>query len=165
MRLIDDVTLARAIKTVGPIYLGHSGLATSIRPYPHFSDIWNMVSRTAFTQLRYSLTLLLLTLLGLTLVWLVPVGALLFGSGWIRACGAATVPARRRQLCTDLGALPQQSAVGAGPAADRAVLHGGHRRVGVQALVWNAAASGKTAPTAPSGQTRGNKSRGAEVFS
>jgi hypothetical protein len=87
--LIDDVTLARAIKTVGPIYLGHSGLATSVRPYPHFADIWGMVSRTAFTQLRYSLTLLLLTLLGLTLVWLVPVWALLFAGGWVRACGAA----------------------------------------------------------------------------
>jgi hopene-associated glycosyltransferase HpnB len=88
--LIDDVTLAKAIKSVGPIYLGHSGLATSIRPYPHFSDIWTMVARTAFTQLRYSLTLLLLTLLGLTIVWLVPVGALLFATGWVRACGAAT---------------------------------------------------------------------------
>jgi hopene-associated glycosyltransferase HpnB len=88
--LIDDVTLARAIKTVGPIYLGHSGLATSIRPYPHFADIWHMVSRTAFTQLRYSLTLLTLTLLGLALVWLVPVWALLFANGWVRACGAAT---------------------------------------------------------------------------
>src|SRR5262249_14632246 len=50
--LIDDVTLAKAVKSVGPIYLGHSGLATSIRPYPHFADIWRMVSRTAFTQLR-----------------------------------------------------------------------------------------------------------------
>jgi hopene-associated glycosyltransferase HpnB len=88
--LIDDVTLAKAVKTVGPIYLGHSGLATSIRPYPHFADIWSMVSRTAFTQLRYSLTLLILTLLGLALVWLVPVWALWFGQGWIRACGAAT---------------------------------------------------------------------------
>jgi hopene-associated glycosyltransferase HpnB len=87
--LIDDVTLARAIKTVGPIYLGHSGLAASVRPYPQFADIWNMVSRTAFTQLRYSLTLLLLTLLGLTVVWLVPVWALVFGTGWTRACGAA----------------------------------------------------------------------------
>lgn len=88
--LIDDVTLAKAIKTVGPIYLGHSGLATSIRPYPHFADIWHMVSRTAFTQLRYSLPLLVLTLFGLTLVWLVPVWALALGSGWVRACGAAT---------------------------------------------------------------------------
>jgi hopene-associated glycosyltransferase HpnB len=87
--LIDDVTLAKAIKTVGPIYLGHSGLATSIRPYPRFADIWQMVSRTAFTQLRYSLTLLVLTSFGLTLVWLVPVWALIFGSGWVRACGAA----------------------------------------------------------------------------
>lgn len=88
--LIDDVTLARRIKTVGPVYLGHSGLATSIRPYPQFADIWNMVARTAFTQLRYSPLLLLLTVLGLTLVWLVPVWATLLGTGWVRACGAAT---------------------------------------------------------------------------
>jgi hopene-associated glycosyltransferase HpnB len=87
--LIDDVTLAKAIKKVGPIYLGHSGLATSVRPYPHFGDIWQMVSRTAFTQLRYSFGVLLLTLLGLTLVWLVPVWAILFGTGWTFACGLA----------------------------------------------------------------------------
>jgi len=80
--LIDDVTLAKSIKRVGPIYLGHSGLASSIRPYPHLGDLWRMISRTAFTQLRYSLTLLLLTLLGLTLVWLVPVWEILFGTGW-----------------------------------------------------------------------------------
>ena len=92
--LIDDVTLAKAIKAVGrgrpsPIYLGHSGLATSIRRYPHFADIWQMVSRTAFTQLRYSFAVLLLTLLGLTLVWLVPAWGILFGSGWSFACGLA----------------------------------------------------------------------------
>jgi hopene-associated glycosyltransferase HpnB len=87
--LIDDCTLAKAIKGVGPIYLGHSGLARSVRPYPHLADIWNMIARTAFTQLRYSALLLLLTLIGLTVVWLVPVGALVFGTGWIRASGAA----------------------------------------------------------------------------
>ncbi len=32
--LIDDVALARAVKPGGPIYLGHSGLAVSIRRYP-----------------------------------------------------------------------------------------------------------------------------------
>ena len=102
--LIDDVTLARAVKKVGPIYLGHSGLATSIRPYPHFADIWQMVSRTAFTQLRYSVTLLLLTVLGLTVVWLVPPAAMLFGTGWMFACGlgafaiacASYIPTLRR---------------------------------------------------------------------
>jgi hopene-associated glycosyltransferase HpnB len=35
--LIDDVALAAALKRFGPIYLGHSGLAKSIRPYPTFS--------------------------------------------------------------------------------------------------------------------------------
>ena len=87
--LIDDVALARAVKKSGAIFLGHSRLATSIRPYPRFVDIWQMISRTAFTQLRYSATLLGLTLLGLTLVWWVPVGSILFGRGWAFAAGLA----------------------------------------------------------------------------
>jgi hopene-associated glycosyltransferase HpnB len=91
--LIDDVTLAKAVKGSAAgvaVYLGHSGLATSIRPYPGWSDLWQMVSRTAFTQLRYSALLLLLTLVGLTLVWLVPSWAILFGHGWVRVAGLVT---------------------------------------------------------------------------
>ncbi len=88
--LIDDVALATAVKrSGGAIYLGHSGLATSIRPYPYFSDIWQMISRTAFTQLRYSGPLLVLTLIGLTLVWWVPIGAVLFSRGWPQLGGLA----------------------------------------------------------------------------
>jgi len=87
--LIDDVALAKAVKHSGSIFLGHSGLAASIRPYAGFADIWHMVSRTAFTQLRYSVALLALTLLALTVVWLAPPAAILFGQGWSRACGAA----------------------------------------------------------------------------
>ena len=45
--LIDDVALAAAIKPGGPIYLGHSALARSVRPYPGAPDIWRMVTRTA----------------------------------------------------------------------------------------------------------------------
>jgi hopene-associated glycosyltransferase HpnB len=80
--LIDDVALARAVKPLGRIYLGHSRLATSIRRYSTFADIWHMISRTAFTQLRHSAALLGLTLAALTLVWLVPPGAALFCRGW-----------------------------------------------------------------------------------
>ena len=87
--LIDDVALARAVKASGPIFLGHSALAASVRPYARFADIWHMISRTAFTQLRYSAALLTLTLIGLTLVWLVPATAILFGRGWLRTSGAA----------------------------------------------------------------------------
>jgi hopene-associated glycosyltransferase HpnB len=79
--LIDDVALATSVKRSGTIFLGHSGLATSIRPYPNFADIWQMISRTAFTQLRYSPALLALTVLGLTVVWLVPATAILLGHG------------------------------------------------------------------------------------
>lgn len=87
--LIDDVTLARAVKREGSVFLGHSGLAASIRRYPHLSDISAMISRTAFTQLRYSWLMLALTLAGLALVWWVPLGAALFMHGWPRACGVA----------------------------------------------------------------------------
>jgi hopene-associated glycosyltransferase HpnB len=87
--LIDDVALAKAVKKSGSIYLGHSSLAASIRPYPHFADLWHMISRTAFTQLHYSAAVLALTLLGLTLVWWVPAAAALFGHGRQRAFGLA----------------------------------------------------------------------------
>jgi hopene-associated glycosyltransferase HpnB len=87
--LIDDVALAKAVKASAAIFLGHSALAASIRQYPRFADIWHMISRTAFTQLRYSAALLALTLLGLTVVWLVPAAAMVFGQGWVRACGVA----------------------------------------------------------------------------
>jgi len=80
--LIDDVALAGALKRFGPIFLGHSGLAASIRPYPAFGDIFAMVSRTAFTQLRYSAWVLAATLLGMALVWLVPAYEVVFGHGW-----------------------------------------------------------------------------------
>jgi hopene-associated glycosyltransferase HpnB len=85
--LIDDVALAAAVKRGGAIFLGHSGLAASIRAYPRMADIWHMITRTAFTQLRHSAVLLLLTLLGLTLVWWVPIAAAVLGHGVPRACG------------------------------------------------------------------------------
>jgi hopene-associated glycosyltransferase HpnB len=85
--LIDDVALAKSVKKSGAIFLGHSGLAASIRPYANFADIWQMIARTAFTQLRYSATLLALTLLGLTVVWLAPAAAILLRRGWPAACG------------------------------------------------------------------------------
>ncbi len=85
--LIDDVALAKAVKPFGSIFLGHSGLARSIRPYASFADIWHMISRNAFTQLRCSTALLTLTLLALTIVWLVPAAAILLGHGIQRMFG------------------------------------------------------------------------------
>ncbi len=111
--LIDDVTLAKAVKAFAPIYLGHSGLARSIRPYPDPSSIWDMISRTAFTQLRHSALVLLATLAGLTLVWLVPACEMLAGHGWPRGFGTAAfllaavsyLPTLRRYRRSPLWAL------------------------------------------------------------
>ena len=62
--LIDDVALAGAVKTGGRIFLGHSALARSVRPYPGVADIWRMIARSAYAQLRFSPVLLAGTTLG-----------------------------------------------------------------------------------------------------
>jgi hopene-associated glycosyltransferase HpnB len=53
--LIDDCALARKVKSSGyRTWMGLSHSLRSLRPYNRLGIIWNMVARTAFTQLRYS---------------------------------------------------------------------------------------------------------------
>ena len=85
--LIDDVTLARLVKKDGRIWLGHSRLATSIRPYRTAGEIWRMVARCAFVQLNHSPWLLAGTLGGMVLIWLLPPLAAVFGHGAARLLG------------------------------------------------------------------------------
>ncbi len=85
--LIDDVTLARKVKQGGPIWLGHSRLATSIRPYRHVAEIWRMVARCAYVQLDYSLLKLAGTVASMALVFLLPPALALFGHGAGRVFG------------------------------------------------------------------------------
>lgn len=87
--LIDDVALATAVKRGGGIWLGHADLARSVRLYPHVGDLWRMISRTAFVQLRYSAWLLAATMVGMALTWVLPPALTLFGHGWAFGCGAA----------------------------------------------------------------------------
>ncbi|WP_366514208.1 glycosyltransferase [Moorena sp. SIO3I6] len=56
----------------GGIWLGLSQSTRSLRPYPSLASIWNMIARTAFTQLEYSPWLLVGTVIGMTLIYLVP---------------------------------------------------------------------------------------------
>lgn len=59
--LIDDCTLAQRIKRAGGRgWIGLTHSASSLRVYGGLGEIWNMVARSAFTQLRYSTALLLL---------------------------------------------------------------------------------------------------------
>lgn len=50
-----------------------------MRPYPALADLWRMVSRSAYAQLRHQPLLLAGTVAGLALVYLVPPAALLAG--------------------------------------------------------------------------------------
>ncbi|MET7605584.1 glycosyltransferase [Streptomyces avermitilis] len=78
--VIDDVALARAVKgDGGHIWLGLADRVDSVRPYPRLHDLWRMVSRSAYAQLRHIPLLLVGTVLGLVLVYLVPPGALFVG--------------------------------------------------------------------------------------
>jgi hopene-associated glycosyltransferase HpnB len=78
--VIDDVALARAVKgTGGHIWLGLADRVDSVRPYPRLHDLWRMVARSAYAQLRHNPLLLLGTVLGLALVYLVPPAAFLAG--------------------------------------------------------------------------------------
>lgn len=78
--LIDDCTLAHAVKsTKGKIWLGLSNSTRSLRPYPSLASIWGLVARTAFTQLNYSPWLLLGTLVGMTLLYIVPLAGAIIG--------------------------------------------------------------------------------------
>ena len=59
--LIDDCSLARQIKQKGhKTWTGLTHSVVSIRAYESLASIWQMVSRTAYTQLAYSPLLLLL---------------------------------------------------------------------------------------------------------
>ena len=87
-QLIDDCALARAVKSGGPIWLGPTSNACSLRAYGSFREIGRMIARSAFTQLRHSLVLLSGVLVGMTITYIAPPILLVVG-GWGRVFGFA----------------------------------------------------------------------------
>ncbi|HEX9583290.1 MAG TPA: glycosyltransferase [Gammaproteobacteria bacterium] len=84
--LIDDCTLARLVKNDGArIWVGLTRDARGLRRYPRLSDIWNMVARTAFTQLRLSGALLAVCTLLMALAFVAPVTGLAAGGSAVFA--------------------------------------------------------------------------------
>jgi hopene-associated glycosyltransferase HpnB len=72
--LIDDCALAAALKRARPpIWLGLTHSVRSLRVYGALADFWSMVSRSAFTQLNYSIGWLLLATALMVVTLLVPV--------------------------------------------------------------------------------------------
>jgi hopene-associated glycosyltransferase HpnB len=82
--IIDDCAMGRLMKSQGPIWLGLTERALSIRSYGGFSAIGRMVSRSAYAQLNYSPLILLGTVIGMGLTYLAPPLIAIFGHGLAR---------------------------------------------------------------------------------
>jgi len=70
--IIDDCALGAALKSVGRVWVGLTDTEYSARPYSGLREIWAMVARSAYTQLRHSAWMLALTVIGMALVFLSP---------------------------------------------------------------------------------------------
>ena len=86
--LIDDCALGALIKRQGPIWLGLTLRSRSIRPYVRTGEVGAMIARSAYAQLRYSPLFFVATVIGLVLMFVVPVGLALLGHGTAQAIGA-----------------------------------------------------------------------------
>jgi hopene-associated glycosyltransferase HpnB len=91
---IDDVALGRLMKqNAGPCWLGFTAEVVSRRRYDDLPEVWDMVARSAYTQLRYSPAALAGTVVGLAWLFLLPVAAtvtaLTAQSIWLAAAGLA----------------------------------------------------------------------------
>ncbi len=87
--IIDDCALGRKMKAQGPIWLGLTHRAVSLRPYEGFAEVGRMVSRSAYAQLNYSPLLLAGCVVGMVLVYLAAPVLALSGHGLERALGLA----------------------------------------------------------------------------
>jgi hopene-associated glycosyltransferase HpnB len=72
--VIDDCALARAVKrSGGALWMGLTRKSLSLRSYETFGEIRDLIARTAFTQLGYSGVVLMGTLLGMLITYIVTV--------------------------------------------------------------------------------------------
>ena len=103
--VIDDVALAKALKKSGSaIWIGLADEVRSVRPYEGLGDLWDMVARSAYTQLRFSSGLLLATVVGLAVTFVGPVAAV--AGGVAARSPAVTVVGVLSLLVMELTYLP-----------------------------------------------------------
>ncbi len=140
--IIDDCALGQRIKQGGGIWLGLGTEEHGVRPYAGIGEIWDMVARSAYTQLGHSPLLLLGTLVGLLLIYATPPAlllawplhasapaALLGGAAWL-AMAVTFLPTLVLYGRTPLlaAALPIAGTLYAGMTLDSALRH--HRGEG-----------------------------------
>jgi hopene-associated glycosyltransferase HpnB len=88
-KIIDDCSLGALMKRQGPIWLGLTDRARSLRPYSGVGEIGRMVSRSAYAQLNFSPWLLIGTVAGMAIVYLAAPGLAILAAGPARWAGIA----------------------------------------------------------------------------
>ncbi|MBR7839663.1 glycosyltransferase [Actinospica durhamensis] len=102
---IDDVALGHLLKLTGArTWLGVTRSVRSLRPYPGMAELWDMIARSAYTQLRCNPWLLAGTVLGLALTYGVP--PLVGVAGAAADAWTAAVPALAAWALMTLSYLP-----------------------------------------------------------
>lgn len=72
-KVIDDCNLAKKIKShESSIWLGLTRMVESQRNYTKLEEIWKMVSRTAYEQLNHSILLLVVSIFGMIIIYILP---------------------------------------------------------------------------------------------
>jgi hopene-associated glycosyltransferase HpnB len=108
--IIDDCRLAGLIKQAGyPIWLGLTRGVNSTRPCDSLADIWNLVTRSAFAELEFSVARLLICTIAMLILFVVPVIAPLAVSGpsaWIAALALAAMLASYTPMLRYYGLSP-----------------------------------------------------------
>jgi hopene-associated glycosyltransferase HpnB len=91
---IDDVAFGQLIKHAGGrCWLGLTADVVSIRRYDRLADVWDMVARSAYTQLGYSLPATVGCVLALVWLYLLPPAAGIAGAALLAAGGGAATAA------------------------------------------------------------------------
>jgi len=139
--IIDDCALGAALKSVGRIWVGLSDTEYCVRPYSGLGEIWAMVARSAYTQLRHSVWLLAISVVGMALAFLSPPlvtltfpahgnvwATLLAGSAWLAMAWTFRPSALRYRRPAAFGlVLPAAALLYLGMTLDSARRH----RIGV----------------------------------
>jgi glycosyl transferase family 21 len=90
--VIDDCALAAQVKSHGfKIWLGLTHSVKSVREYRRLKEIWDMVARSAFFQLRYSVARLLICTLALLLVYITPLALVVASNTIVRVLSIASL--------------------------------------------------------------------------
>ena len=102
--LIDDCALAKRVKLTGhKTWIGVTHSALSVRPYPQLRQIWKMVTRTAFTQLHYSIFLLMVCTAMMVIAFVAPAAGLLAAGSVARGLAVTALVAMFLSYLPTLG--------------------------------------------------------------